>query len=120
MRNLELTLLGLFGLAWLTALAQRVAGYPLAGAAPLDLYGFYTVAAAAGWLAGNLLVTRRAGRPRRERRLLLPVYLLGPLGPLYLLHTLGPAPVRELVPLAPLWAFGVFVVFFFVPVSLRR
>ncbi|MDX1502433.1 MAG: hypothetical protein R3325_08710, partial [Thermoanaerobaculia bacterium] len=101
MPDLEVSLLGIFGLCWVTALAQVLAGYPWAGAVPHDLYSLYALAAFGGWLAGNVLVTRRAGRSRIQRRRLLLVYLFAPLGPLYLLHTLGPALLRHQTPLAP-------------------
>jgi len=93
-------------------------GFPWAGRAPVGLYALDGVAAAGGWLCGNLFVSARRSGGRRGTLLL--VYLIGPSGPLYLLFTLAPLEMQTIVPLAPLWAFAVFVLFFLVPVSFRR
>lgn len=93
-------------------------GLPWAGKAPVGLYLLDGVAAAGGWLCGNLFVSARRAGGRRGPLLL--VYLIGPGGPLYWLFTLAPSEVQRTVPLAPLWAFAVFVLFFLVPVSFRR
>lgn len=79
----------------------------------------FPAAAVLGWLSGNLYVARRR-RGAGRRRTLLAVYLGGPPGILWLLWA-GFEPAERLAnPLAPLWALGVFGVFFLVPFSLRR
>ena len=118
--GLEIVLLGLFLIAWCLGLLSVAAGLPLAGLAPLSLYQFYGIAAAAGWLGGNLYVQRAGPLPKPIRRRLLLVYLLGPPGLVYLLRTMAPAEQQAAAPLAGLWAFAVLVIFFLVPVSLRR
>jgi hypothetical protein len=47
-------------------------------------------------------------------------YLVPPAGLFILLWTLAPAAVRTAAPLAPVWAWGVFLVLFLVPVTFRR
>jgi len=114
----ELLLLTLFGGCWIGAMAHGAADFPWAGALPLDLYALDGLAAATGWLCGNLYVNRR--RAGQGRGALLLAYLVGPTGPLYLLFALASPRIREAAPLAPLWAFGIFALFFLVPVSFRR
>jgi hypothetical protein len=118
--GLEVGLLGLFVLAWCLALLSVATGLPLAGLLPLSLYQLYGIAAAAGWLGGNLYVQRARRLPRAIRRRILLIYLLGPPSVIYVLRTMAPAAEQRAVPLAGLWAFGVLVIFFLVPVSLRR
>lgn len=138
----ERSLLGFFGAAWMVALLHLAGVLPLAGALPLGLYGYYAFAAVAGWLAGNVYVLRRrrlaatvpptprgraageggrrVGGPatagRRDRRLLAILYVFGPPSLVYLLWALVSSPQQRLAPLAPLWAFGVYGVFFLVPI----
>lgn len=117
--RLEVVLLGLFVVAWCLALLSVAAGLPLAGLAPLSLYQLYGIAAAAGWLGGNLYVQRARKLPKLLRRRILLIYLLGPPSVIYLLRTMAPAAEQGAVPLAGIWAFGVLTIFFMVPVSLR-
>ena len=118
--RLEVVLLGLFVGAWCVALLSVAAGLPFAGVAPLSLYQLYGIAAAAGWLGGNLYVQRARRLPPLIRRRVLLIYLLGPPSVVYLLRTMAPAEEQVAAPLAGLWAFGVLAIFFMVPVSLRR
>ena len=121
----ELSLLGFFGAAWIVALLHVGGVLPLAGGLPLSLYGYYAFAAVTGWLAGNVYVLRRrrlAGRAatgggRRNRRLLGVLYFFGPPSLVYLLRALAPIDHHQAAPLAPLWAFGVYGVFFLVPIA---
>lgn len=110
----ERSLLGFFGAAWAVSLLHLVGVLPLAGALPLSLYGYYAFAAAAGWVAGNVFVLRR--RRAGGRGLLLVLYLFGPPSLVYLLRAVAPPEHHQAAPLAPLWAFGVYGVFFLVPV----
>ena len=118
--GLEIVLLGLFVVVWCLALLLVAAGLPLAGLAPLSLYQLYGLAAAAGWLGGNLYVHRARKLPRVIRKRVLLIYLLGPPSVIYLVRTMAPAAEQAAAPLAGLWAFGVLAIFFLVPVSLRR
>ena len=118
--RLEVVLLGLFVVAWCAALLSVAAGLPLAGVAPLSLYQLYGIAAAAGWLGGNLYVNRARKLPKLLRRRVMLIYLLGPPSVIYLLRTMAPAAEQQGAPLAGIWAFGVLTIFFMVPVSLRR
>jgi hypothetical protein len=121
----ERSLLGFFGAAWIVALLHLAGVVPLAGGLPLSLYGYYAFAAIAGWLAGNVYVLRRRRLAAtvpvtacgRDRRLLAILYLFGPPALVYLLWALVPAAQQRLAPLAPLWAFGVYGVFFLVPIA---
>ena len=88
--------------------------------APLSLYQLYGIAAAAGWLGGNLYVQRARKLPRMIRKRVLLIYLLGPPSVVYLLRTMAPAEEQVAAPLAGIWAFAVLTIFFMVPVSLRR
>lgn len=110
----ERSLLGFFGAAWAVSILHLAGVLPLAGALPLSLYGYYAFAAAAGWLAGNVFVLRR--RRAGGRGLLLVLYLFGPPSLVYLLRALAPPEHHQAAPLAPLWAFGVYGIFFLVPV----
>ena len=118
--RLEVVLLALFVVAWCLALLSVATGLPLAGVAPLSLYQLYGIAAAAGWLGGNLYVQRARKLPRMIRRRVLLIYLLGPPSLVYLLRTMAPAEEQGAAPLAGIWAFAVLTIFFMVPVSLRR
>jgi hypothetical protein len=115
--SVERSVLGFFGAAWLVSLAHVAGVLPLAGTLPLSLYAYYAVAAILGWLAGNVFVLRRrrAGAAP-HRRLLVVLYLFGPPSLLYLLRAVAPPGLRAAAPLAALWAFGVYGVFFLVPI----
>ncbi|MCP4203311.1 MAG: hypothetical protein GY769_15420 [bacterium] len=117
-----------FLICWVVFCVHALAGYPLAGYLRLNLYHLYGLAASGGWLLGNLAVGRerrfeRQGGdplPPATRRRLFFLELLAPGGALFLLWSLAPKPIRIGVPMAPIYATGVFVLFFLVPVSLKR
>jgi len=116
-RRLDLGVAGVCLGAWLLAAAFLFVPALRAGGA-LPPNGLFACGAVAGWLAGNLYV----GGIRRAAalgRLLLALYLGGPPGLVWLYWSLVARVDRLQNPLAPLWALGVFVVFFLVPVTLR-
>lgn len=115
----ELGLLGAFLAIWIVALASLIGLLPSAGLLELSLYQLYGVAATVGWLAGNVYVSRTRALPKPIRYRLLLVYLLGPPGALYLLRSLAPEAVQAQAPLAAVYACGVFLIFFLVPVTLK-
>jgi hypothetical protein len=115
----ELSLLGVFLAVWTVALAALVGWLPAEGLLDLTLYQLYGIAAALGWLAGNLYVNRAHMYPKPLRRRLLLVYLLGPPGILYLVRSLASFPLQAQAPFASIYACGVFFILFLVPVTLK-
>ncbi len=115
----ELSLLGVFLAIWTVALASLVGLLPADGLLDLTLYQLYGIAAALGWLSGNIYVSRSRKVPKPLRRRLLLVYLLGPPGILYLVRALASLEVQAQAPLAAIYACGVFFVLFLVPVTLK-
>ena len=117
--TLELGLLGLFLAVWTVALAAMIGILPTAGLLNLGFYQLYGTAAFLGWLAGNVFVhrSRRTPKPLRSRVLL--IYLLGPPALVYLLRSLADGEVQARAPLAPVYACGVYLIFFLVPVTLK-
>lgn len=115
----ELSLLGIFLAVWTVALASLVGLLPTDGLLDLSLYQFYGLAAALGWVAGNVYVSRSRSVPEPLRRRLLLVYLLGPPGVLYLVRSLASLNLQVQAPFAAIYASGVFFVFFLVPVTLK-
>lgn len=117
-----------FLLCWVVFCLHALAGYPLAGYLRLNLYHLYGLAASGGWLLGNVEVHRERrfeslkGDPLspRVRRRLFFLNLLAPGGVLFLVWSLAPKPMRYEYPMAPIYATGVFALFFLVPVSLKR
>lgn len=118
--RLEPVLFGIFTLGWLLAIFILAIGRSLDTPLPISLYHLYGLAVFGGWLSGNVYVQRTAAKPRKERLRSLLVYLLGPPGLLFLTHGLTSVQSQARVPLAPVYAFGIYVVFFMVPVSFRR
>ena len=117
----EFVLLGVASFVWLITILALFGLLPLAGLLGLDLYSFYSIAAALGWVAGNVYVqrVRKLPGPRWRKRLLL-AYLLGPAGVVYLLRALAPFADQQAAPLVPIYGFGVYIIFFLVPVTLRQ
>lgn len=124
----ELGMLLFFLACWLLFCLHGLSGYPLAGAIRLNLFHLFGLAASGGWLLGNLEVNRerRLERtapdplPRSTRRRLFFLNLLAPAGVLFLIWSLAPDALRLAAPMAPIYAAGIFVLFFLVPVSLKR
>jgi hypothetical protein len=115
--RLELILLAFFLACALVRLLGWSGAVDLRGRVQLGLYPLYILAAAAGWLCGNVFVARR--RRGAAVAWMLAVYYLGPLAPLVLLWGMAPAAHQQAAPLVPLLATGVFTVFFLVPWTLR-
>jgi hypothetical protein len=117
---LELGVLGFFLLCWVVFFSLALSGYPLAGLLRVNLYHLYGLAAIVGWLLGNVFVHRARRWGKKTARRLFLVFLLSPGGLFYLVWALQPEPQRLAVPFAPIYGFGVFAVFFLVPVSFRN
>lgn len=120
MRQLELILFAFFVAAWTVDLLALLGLVRLAGSLDLGLYPFFSLAAAIGWIAGNIYVPRARRLPPELRRASLLVYYLGPPGVLYLIREMASEEAQRQGPLVPVYAFAVFTVFFLVPVVLRR
>lgn len=118
--RLEPVLFGIFTLLWLVAIFVLAVGRSLDNPLPISLYHLYGLAVVGGWLSGNVYVQRTNRTPRESRLRALLVYLLGPPGLLFLTHALTSVESQVRVPLAPVYAFGIYVVLFMVPVSFRR
>ena len=116
----ELAILGAFSGAWALAVLLGLGVLPAAGALALDLYGYYSFAAALGWVAGNVYVARRRRLGRAARKRLLFAYFLGPPSLLYVVRSLAPLSAQQAAPFVPIYAFCVFGIFFLVPVTLRK
>ncbi|HVS01230.1 MAG TPA: hypothetical protein VMT16_00525 [Thermoanaerobaculia bacterium] len=119
MRRLEPALVGLFFASWTGALLDQLGLLSLAGTFGFGLYPLFSLAAALGWIAGNVYLHRRRRlASHRLRRRALVTWLFGPPGILYLLRQMAPAPEQQAAPLVPLLSFAVFTVFFLVPLTL--
>ena len=87
----------------------------LAGALPLALYPFFSLAASLGWGGGLAYNVRRRGLHPPMRRRALVVYFFGPPGILHLVRAMAPLLLQRLQPLVPLLGWGVYSIFFAVP-----
>ncbi len=128
LESLELGLLAFFLAIWLVAILAGLGLLPLAGTLHLDLYRLYSIAAVLGWVAGNIYVSRaqslenspsKQAAGRRVRKRLLLSYLIQPQSCVYLLRTLAPFEAQQAAPMVPVYAFGVYSLFFLVPLTLR-
>jgi hypothetical protein len=118
--TLEVILLALFLACWLVLVLSWFRPGSLAGSAPVPLYPFFSFASALGWAAGTVYVQRGRKLADPDRRRLRWLYYIGPQGIVYLLRAMAPVLDQRAAPLASLWAFGVYTVFFLVPVLVRR
>lgn len=119
-RTLEAILLGLFLACWAVLVLSWTHLTKLSGGAPVPLYTFFSFSSALGWASGTLFVQRGRKLTDADRRLLRWVYYLGPQGIVYLLRAMAPLLDQRAAPFVPLWAFGVYTIFFLVPVLVRR
>lgn len=118
MKQVEVALLAFCVACGLVATLGWLGVLQLAGTLKLRLYPLFGATAVAGWLAGNVFVLR-SHRQGVSARLLLPVYLIGPLAVIQLLWSMSPAEWQRGAPIVFLLACGVYGVFFLVPWSLR-
>lgn len=118
--RLEVVLFGFFTLCWLIAIGLLAVGRSLDSPLPVSLYHLYGLGLFGGWLSGNVYVQRTKGVPKRDRGRTFLGYFLGPPGLLFLTHGLTSVESQKVVPLAPVYALGVYLIFFMVPVSFRR
>lgn len=95
-------------------------GRPWAATTPISLYPLYTAASAVGWGLGNLFVARTRGEGRAVRRVLMPLYLIAPSGLLFALWSTARIELQIGVPMAPVYACGIYGVLFLVPVTFAR
>jgi hypothetical protein len=116
--RLEPVLVAFFLATWIVSLLAVLGLVDLRGSLDLALYPLYSIAAAAGWLAGNVYVVRARGIPSPLRRRIFLVYFLGPPGVLYLLRAMASLEIQRAAPLVPFYSFGVWSVFFLVQVFL--
>jgi len=121
LRRLEIILLALFLAGWIVIFLHWLHLVRLAGNLPLgSLYPLYSFASALGWASGTAYVHRRQGTDARGRNQLLLIYYLGPPALVCLLWAMTPIAFQKAAPLVPIYAFGVFSIFFLVPVKLLR
>ncbi len=118
MKGLGAAVVGLFLACWIVVLLDLFGVVSLAGHLPLGLYPLYSLAVSLGW-GGGIVYARLRGRLEPKRR--FPGYLvcvLGPFSLVVLLRAMAPVAEQEAAPLVPIFAFGVFAVFFLLPALL--
>jgi hypothetical protein len=114
--RVEPILVAFFLATWTVDLLAVLGLVELRGSLDLALYPLYSIAAAAGWLAGLIYVARSRGVTGVLRRRIWLVYFLGPPGVLYLLRWMASVEVQRAAPLVPFYSFAVFSIFFLVQV----
>jgi hypothetical protein len=118
-KRYELVFLGLFLACWLVYLLGVFQVVKPAGTLDPGFYPYFSLAAAAGWGAGNLYVYRTRDFDAQLRRRFLPAYFLAPLGLIFLIKTMMPLAFQRAAPLVGVYAFCVFSIFFVVATKLR-
>ncbi len=113
----ELILLAFSVASLFVALLADLGWITIEGSLRFGLYPFYSIVALGGWISGNVYVSRTEGRVMRRPLFLF--YLMIPLGPIFLMRSMAPALEQQEAPLVPLFAYGVYAVFFMVPVTFR-
>jgi hypothetical protein len=111
----ELLVVAFFLASWLAFVLDALGVLHLAGSLPLALYPFFSLAASLGWGAGLAYNVRRRGLQPPMRRRTLVVYYFGPPGILHLVRAMAPLVLQRLQPLVPLLGWGVYSIFFAVP-----
>ena len=113
----ELIVLAFSVASLFVALLADLGWITIEGSLRFGLYPFYSIVALGGWIAGNVYVSRSEGH--KLRRPLFLFYLMIPLGPIFLMRAMAPMAEQQVAPLVPLFAYGVYAVFFMVPVTFR-
>jgi len=107
-------------IVWLLVILANGGVLPLAGTLDLDLYRLFSLTTVIGWVAGNIYVFRTRDLVEKPaRRKLFLKYLMGPLSVVFFLRALAGNEVQASAPLVPIFGFGIYVLFFLVPVTLR-
>ena len=120
MRRFEVILVAFFFATWGVDCLALLGLVEISGSLELGLYPLYSMAAATGWIAGNIYVPRTRRLPRELRRRFLWIYFVGPAGLIYLLRAMATEQSQQHAPLVPVYGLGVFTVLFLVPVLLKR
>jgi hypothetical protein len=115
--RLETVLFALSMACWLVDLLAVLRIITVAGSLPLGLYPLYSAAMSLGWFSGYLYERRRGDFPDPLRHRVFLLYFLGPPGLIVLLRAMAPLAMQYAAPFVPLYAFGVFAVFFWVPIQ---
>ncbi len=114
--RLEPILVAFFLATWFVNLLDVLGLVELSSNFNLALYPLYSLAAGMGWGAGLVYVTRAHRLPAELRRRVWMVYFMGPPGILFLVRAMAALDVQRAAPLVPVYAWGVFAVFFLVQV----
>ena len=120
MSRIEIPLFGLFLACWVLAVAHNLGLLGISAGLDLTLYQLYGIAAAIGWVSGNVYVHRRRRLPPEHKRRALALWLVGPQGVPALLRAMAPIESQAAAPAVPLYAFGVGAIFFCVPLVFGR
>ena len=116
MSRLEPILVAFFLATWFVNLLDVLGLVELARNFNLALYPLYSLAAGMGWGAGLAYVTRAHRLPAELKRRVWMVYFMGPPGILFLVRAMAALEVQRAAPLVPVYAWGVYAVFFLVQV----
>ncbi|HVT57583.1 MAG TPA: hypothetical protein VHR45_04210 [Thermoanaerobaculia bacterium] len=121
MKNLGFAALaiGLCLASWFVFLLHLLGLTRLPDRLQMSLYAFYGAASALGWVAGMFYVQRTRNLQGPLRRRLFLLFFFAPPGLLFLIRSMAPLAAQRAAPLVPVWALGVFGLFFLVPVSFR-
>ncbi len=119
-RRFEPVLAAFFLAAWVVSLLSLFRVVDLAGSFSAGLYPLFGLAAACGWLFGNLYVVRARDLPAWLRRGLLLIYFVGPMSFLLLVRLMAPLRQQASAPFAAFYSWAVFGVLFLVPVMMKR
>ncbi len=119
-RRLEPVLAAFFLAAWVVSLLSLFRVVDLAGSLSTELYPFFGLAVACGWLFGNLYVARARDLHVWLRRGLLLIYFVGPMSFLLLVRLMAPLDQQASAPFAAFYSWIVFGVLFLVPVMMKR
>jgi hypothetical protein len=115
----EVVLAAFFLATWLVALVYGAGWLPSPGLT-IGFYGLFGFSAFVGWTNGLVCALRLRRRPRPGRGRWIALRLLLPAGLVALVRAMMPLEARVAAPLAGALAFGVYAIFFAVPVSFGR